>query len=560
MKIRVRAVLKVVAVAAVLTLAVTGCSIQIQSRPDPSIGADTMLIAADTGSPTLTRNFNPFLISARTATPYIYEPLVVVNNLDGAEHPWLASSYTQPDAQTVDFSIRKNVTWADGVKFTPADVAFTYALLKKYPTLDTTGIWQYIRSVDVAGSVVTVHLKGPNSPAALIIAQVLIVPRHLWSKVAKPDVFLNPNPVGTGPYKLGNFFPQQYSLDKNEKYWQADKVAAKHLVMPGSNTQLDVVTKGYDWAYSFISDVKGTWLAANKDNKYWSPPGGTIVLYPNLTKAPFNNLDFRAGLSAALDRKAVGDSAAEGYMQQAGQSGMLLPAQKSLLNPALPNNGVITQDTAKALASFTAAGYRMQGDKLVDSAGKPVSISITTANGYTDWLRGVQEVQKQLGAVGIAVKVVQPQPAAYQLALQNGDYDLAMGGFGGTGSVYQDFNTALSSSFVTPVGKAAPSNFERFSDATTDSLLTQYRETTDKAKQLQLGYQLQKVMYDKLPVISLYYGGSWGLYNTQKFTGWPTAKDPYTSPKNYQSTPLLIFTHLKSTAQSKASSDSAGGK
>ena len=67
-------------------------------------------------------------------------------------------------------------------------------------------------------------------------------------------------------------------------------------------------------------------------------------------------------------------------------------------------------------------------------------------------------------------------------------------------------------------------------------------------------------MYDKLPVISLYYGGSWGLYNTQKFTGWPTAKDPYTSPKNYQSTPLLIFTHLKSTAKSKASSDSAGGK
>lgn len=549
---KARSLVRTIAVAAVLALAVTGCSIQIQSKPDPSIGADTMLIAADTGSPTLTRNFNPFLSNTRTATPYIYEPLVVVNNLDGAEHPWLASSYTQPDAQTVEFSIRKNVTWSDGVKFTPADVAFTYALLKKYPTLDTSGIWQYIKSVDVAGDVVTVHLKGADSPAALIIGQVLIVPQHLWKDVAKPDTFLNPNPVGTGPYKLGNFFPQQYSLDKNEKYWQADKVAAKHLVLPGSNTQLDVVTKGYDWAYSFISDVKGTWLAANKDNKYWFPPGGTIVLYPNLTKAPFDNLDFRKGLSAALDRKAVGDSAAEGYMDQAGQSGMLLPAQKSLLNPALPNDGLIRQDAATAMASFAAAGYTLQGDKLVDAAGKQVSISITTANGYTDWLRGVQEVQKQLGAVGIAVKVVQPQPAAYQLALQNGDYDLAMGGFGGTGSVYQDFNAALSSSFLTPVGKAAPSNFERFSDPTTDSLLAQYRRTTDKAEQLQLGYQLQKVMYEKLPVISLYYGGSWGLYNTQKFTGWPTAENPYTSPKNYQSTPLLVFTHLKLANQSKA--------
>ncbi|RKR73558.1 ABC transporter substrate-binding protein [Frondihabitans australicus] len=542
---------RLAAVAAVVALAAAGCSIQIKSRPDPSIGSDTMLIAADTGSPTLTRNFNPFLTNARTATPYIYEPLVVVNNLDGAQHPWLASKVAQPNASTIDYTIRTGVKWSDGKAFTPADVAFTFALLKKYPTLDTTGIWQYIGSVSTAGDTVTVHLKSADAPAASIISQVLIVPQHIWKSVKHPNTWLNPNPVGTGPYKLGNFYPQQYSLDKNDLYWQASKVAAKHLILPGSNTQLDVVTKGYDWAYSFISDVKGTWLAANKDNKYWFPPGGTIVLYPNLTKAPFNNLDFRQGLSLALDRKAIGDSAAEGYMQQAGQNGLLLPAQNDLLDPSLPNKGLIAQDTKGALAAFAKAGYTEKGGKLVDAQGNQATLSLMTANGYTDWLRAVQAIQKELGAVGIQVKITQPQPAAYQLALQNGDFDLALGGFGGTGSLYQDFNVALDSSFVKPIGKAAPSNFERFSDKQTDSLLAQFRATTDSSTQKQLGYQLQQVVYDKLPFLSIYYGGSWGLYNTSKFTGWPTAKDPYASPKNYQSTPLLIFTHLK---KAKASS------
>ncbi|HEY0259178.1 MAG TPA: ABC transporter substrate-binding protein [Lacisediminihabitans sp.] len=545
--------MRIAAIVTALTVAAAtaGCSIQIQSKPDPSIGADTMLVAADNGSPMFERNFNPYLANTRIAAKYMYEPLVVVNNLDGAAHPWLATSYSLPDAQTVNFTIRKGVTWSDGTKFTPADVVFTFDLLKKYPTLDITGIWQYIDTVETHGDVVTVHLKGPDSPAALIIAQVLIVPKHIWKDVAKPDTWRDPNPVGTGPYTLGNFFPQQYSLDRNASYWQADKVAVKHLVLPASNTQLDVVTKGYDWAYSFISDVDGTWVAANKNNTYWFPPGGTIALFPNLTKAPFTNVDFRRGLSLALDRTAIGDAAAEGYMQPAGQSGLLLPAQQKLLNPALPDSGLVTQNTADALASFAAAGYTQQGGKLVDASGKQASLTIVTANGYTDWLRGVQQVEKELSAVGIKVEVSQPQPAAYQLALRNGDFDLVMSGYGGTGSVYQDFNNLLSSEFLKPVGTEASNNFERYSDPTVDRLLTDYKTTTDAAKQKQIGFELQKVMYDQLPIISLYYGGSWGLFSTQKFTGWPSAKDPYASPKTYDSTPLLIFTHLKKSGGEK---------
>lgn len=541
-----RTLAAVVLAAAATTL--TACSIQIQSAPDPSIPDDTMLVAADTGSPLFEKNFNPFMINKRVAAFYMYEPLIVLDNLNAEEHPWLSTGYTQPDPSTIVFDIRPGVTWSDGEAFTAEDVGFTFQLLKDNPSLDLQGIWSYIDSfeTETGTDTVTVHLSAPDVPAAQLIASTtLIVPEHIWADVEDPTTWRNPDPVGTGPYTLGNFAPQQYTVDKFQGYWQADTVAAEHLILPATNTQLDVATKGYDWAYSFISDVEGAWVDAGNQNTYWFPPGGTIALLPNLTKAPFNDVNVRLGLSTALDRAAVGDAAAEGYMDVAGQTNILLPNQADVLNPEIPDSGLITQDTIAALEHFAAAGYTQQGGKLLDASGAQLSLTITTAAGYNDWLKGVQEVQKQWGAIGVEVKVESPQPAAYTLALRNGEYDLAMGATGGTGNTFRDFNNLLSSEWVKPVGEEASNNFERFSDPAVDELLQEFKVALDPAVQADLANQLQEVVYEQIPSISLYYGGAWGLFSDAKFTGWPSAEDPYASPKTYESTPLLILTNLK---------------
>jgi peptide/nickel transport system substrate-binding protein len=545
MKHPTRRRLGTIVAAIVLTSGLAACSIQIESAPDPSIPNDTMLVAADNGSPLFERNFNPYMTNKRTAAWYMYEPLVVLDNVTGEEHPWLATGYALPDPSTVVFTIRDGVTWSDGKPFTPDDVAFSFDLLKKYPTFDLQGIWTYIDTVETSDTTVTVHLNAPDVPAAQLIATTLIVPEHIWKDVPDPSTFRNPDPVGTGPYTLGNFAAQQYTIDKNPNYWQADKVAAEHIILPATNTQLDVATKGYDWAYSFISDIDGAWVGAGNKNTYWFPPGGTVALFPNLTKAPFNDLNLRQGLSLALDRKAVGDSAAEGYMDVAGQTNILLPYQQNLLDPSIPDSGLVAQNQQKALEYFAQAGYTQQGGKLVDAAGTQLSFTITTANGYNDWLKGVQEVQKQWGAIGIDVKVASPQPAAYQLALRNGEYDLAMGGTGGSGSIFRDFNQLLSSDYLKPVGEEAVFNYERYSNPEADEVLKEYKLAIDPETQKQLGYQLQNIVYNDLPVFSLYYGGSWGLMSNAKFTGWPSEADPYASPKTYESTPLLVLTHLK---------------
>jgi peptide/nickel transport system substrate-binding protein len=536
---------------AAVALVATGCSIQVRSEPDPTIGKDTMLINADRGNPLFDRNFNPYIANARTASKWMYEPLIEVNPLDGKRNPWLASAWSQPDAKTIDMTIRSGVEWSDGSPFSAKDVVFTFDLLKKFPAMDVKGAWQHIKSIEQDGDHVVFHLKSEDVPSLTIIGQTYILGEDHWGGVEDPTTWRDPNPVGTGPFVLGNYTDQQYSMNKNPKYWQADTIAIKHLILPATNTQLDTVTRGYDWAYSFISDVKGTWGAASKTNEWWFPAGGVIGLIPNLTKAPYNDVNVRRGISLALDRDAIAETASEGNLSAAGQTGLILPNQERYLNPDIPDKGMITQDTKAALASLEKSGYTVQGGKVVKD-GKQLAITIMTANGYSDWLRAAQEVRRELTAIGIKVTIQAPQPAGYQQNINNGTFDMAMGGMG-NGDVYQAFNSLLSSEFYQPVGKSTVNNYERYKDADTQKLLDEYKATTDTAKQQEILDQLQQTVYDELPVIGMYYGGLWGLFNTGKFVGWPSAKDPYMAPQNYDSAPLLIFTKLRLR-------DSAAGK
>lgn len=534
--------------ATVAVLATAACSAPVQNKGDDgaSGGATSMLIAADNGSPTFDRNFNPYSSGKRNTTTYMYEPLVIINEMSGEETPWLATGYEQPDAKTVVFTIRDGVTWSDGEPLTAEDVKFSFDLIKKHPEMDLKGAWSHLKSVEVDGKTVVAHLQADDVPAAQILAQQLIVPEHIWKDVKDPVTFTNEEPVGSGPYTLGEFTPNQYTLTKNEKYWQADKVAVEELVQPAANSELDIVKNGYDWAYAFMSDVDDTWVKADPENNtYWFPAGAAISLIPNMTKAPYDDVNFRTGIAQALDKQVIADKAEQGYVDRASQTGLMLPNQESILDTSIPNQGYIDQDTDAALASFEKAGYTKKGDALVDSSGKPLKITITTPNGWSDWLQGVEQVKSQLTAIGIDVTVVQPQAAAYQKELRTGDFDMIMGTVGGTGQPFQDYNGLMGSEFRLPVGKTAAGNFGRFESSEADDLLAELKVTTDEAKKTEITHQLEQITYEQLPMIALFYGGSWGLFSNKNFTGWPSADDPYASPKTWDSTPLLILTHLK---------------
>jgi peptide/nickel transport system substrate-binding protein len=534
--------------AALVLGACTGGGTPAPSGSSGSTGASsgaTVKLAADDGSPTFEKNFNPY-VGGRIGTKFIYEPLLIVNTLDGTETPWLATGYEFLDPATIDVTLRDGVTWSDGEAFTADDVLFTFDLIKKFPALDGFGVWQRLSSVTAEGNVVTFTLTDPDVTGIRPIEQTLIVPEHLWKDVEDPTTYTNETPVGTGPFLAGDFAPNQYSIVKNDSYWQADKVQIEEIVFPSSNTQTDIVNNGYDWGYAYISDVDKVWVAPDPDHRsYWFPAGGVIAMFPNLTEGPLTDLNVRQGVSLSLDRNAIADDAVEGYVDGAPQTGLMLPGFADWTNPDIPDEGYVTPDEDAALAAFAKAGYTQQGGKLVDASGAQLSLTITTVNGWTDWLRAVQAIQRQLQAVGIAVDIEQPQEAGYFEAFNAGDFDLAMGSFGGQGNLFLDYNTLLNSSFAKPIGdKSAAGNWERYSNPDVDAALAELKVTTDKDAQEKLGYVIQQAMYDDLPVFVLYYGGLWGIFDSSRFEGWPGEQDPYTPPRTWDASVLQIVTHV----------------
>jgi peptide/nickel transport system substrate-binding protein len=534
------------AAALVLALvAVSGCG----NNANTGAAGGTLTIQGDSGNPTLVENFNPFQGSQLHGTNLIYEPLEIPSPIDGTYTPFLATGYKFTDPTTLVYTIRQGVKWSDGKDFTPADVVFSFNLLKKYPALDGKAVWQQITAVSATGNDVTMKFSAPNVPFAISIAQTPIVPEHIWSAIADPAKDPNIKPVGTGPFTLDSFAPTQYSLKKNSTYWQADKIAPAEVLFPAqasnqSTNQLDVVSGKFDWSYNFLPDVKQTYVARDPaHNQYWFPPGGTIGLYLNLTKAPYSDVNFRTGLSLALNRTTIATKAVNGYLDQASMSGLILPNLKKWLDPSLPNQGNVAQDTSGAQAAFAQAGYASQGGKLM-KGGKQATMTIVMPGNFSDWVAAAKEVVNQLGSIGINASLDLPQYAQYSQTIQAGTFDAAIGGFGGSGDPYTDYSLALNSSFATPVNTPTANNFERFKDPSVDTALATLASATDSSAQQQATYALEQVMYKKVPIVLMYYGGSWGLFSTKRFTGWPSATNPYTLPTSYNNSLLTVVTHL----------------
>ncbi len=548
---RARGLTRAAAGVALLGLSVTACAGGASSTTGPSRSAasTTLTIGVDNGSPTFQENFNPYSPSQRIGTTYMYEPLEFVNPLNGAYTPFLATGHQWVNSTTLTFTIRSGMKWSNGQPITPADVVFTFDLLKKYPALDGAGIWSHVTSVTASGQVVTFTFSSPDVPFAQSIAGTLILPQSVWSKVPNPATFTNSAPVVSGPYVLSSFTPNQYVLKKNPRCWQAAQVAATALKFPAltgnTTSQLVLSRGGYDWATLFVPSVTKTWVnPAPRYHHYWFPPGGVIALFLNLAKAPFNNLHFRLGLSYALNRGLIATQAENGYVHPAVQTGLLLPNEQKWVDAAIPNGGLISQNLPAAKAQFAKAGFTERNGKLVGRNGQQVAFTIILPSGFSDWLRGAQAILSELGHVGIAVRIQTPQYGAYYSDMSSGGYQGAIAAYGGSGSPAIDMNSLLSSTFTAPLGKPAGSNSERWSSPATDALLSRLLSATSTQAQQAAVNALQEVMYTRIPVVSLWYGATWGEYSTQNFTGWPSASNPYAPPAPYGSAPLMIVTHL----------------
>ncbi|MFE7389040.1 ABC transporter substrate-binding protein [Streptomyces sp. NPDC057582] len=552
--IRVRrfrpAVLAAPVVAAALLLA--GCSGTGTNTAGDTSG-DQLLTIPREDFATFTRNFNPFApgqVVAPLTTQAIYEAMLVYNPADGKATPWLATSWeTGADGRTVTFTLRDGVKWSDGKPLTAEDVAYTFALQKKL-----LGGYEYLKSAKAEGTdKVVFSLTKPYSPGLFELGKQVIVPRHVWEKVKDPAKDTNPNPVGTGPYtKVANFQSQSYELRRNPEYWQPKKQQIAGIRVLGfsgnDSANLAFVNGEADWTQSFIPDVQKSFVDKDpKHNAYWYPRTGSMVEWTmNTTKAPFDDPKVRKALSQAVDRHSVTEVGMNGYTEPADCTG-LSGGYDAWRDAALAASCTWTKhDAVAAGKALDEAGYPKGSDgrrKL--KSGKPFTFDISVGSASSDWLSVANIIKQNLAEVGVTAHVKSPDWAAVVSGYETGDYDTGIVWSDNGATPFQFYRTTMGTESVKPVGTKTVSNYHRFGDKKADRLLNEFAAAPDEAGQKTKVDALQKLFAEDAPVVPLFPGPEWGAYTDIRFTGWPTADNPYATLTNRGDTTVLVLTSLK---------------
>lgn len=504
-------------------------------------------------------NFNPYSAASDGSTQLMFLPLEVWNFLKDNFTPMIATGHRLLGTKGVEFTLRPGLRWSDGRPLTARDVVFSFNLLKKHPALDSFGVMAHVASVKTSGEKVTFTYNAPNSQVYKLIANTWIVPAHQWATVSDPVAFANASPIVSGPYVLGRYTSTRIELKRNPRFFAASTVAVPEMhatpMNPATNLQ-DLASGRWDWAAVGDPNPGGLqkdWVSRNpKHNRYWIVPFGIVTMYLNTAKAPFNDPAFRQALSYGIDRSLIGKRATPaGYSPPAAQTG-LLPHEKAWLDRSIPNAGMIRHDPAKARAILTAAGYRMSDGELLGKDGKAISFTLQIPNGFNDWIAGAQVIKKQWGEIGIDVTIDTPQIPAVIGSLVTGNYDAVEWITAIDGGPYFNLNQVMNSRLTAGIGEPAPANWGRFRSNVADRLLEQVVKSGTLSGQRKALYRLQRIVYNRVPFLELTYFPLWYEFKTDKYVGWPDAKNPYSygnpppggiGPK--RTWMLLVVTHLR---------------
>ncbi len=191
---------------------------------------------------------------------HVYDPLVR-RDADLNFGPGLAESWELKDDTTWIFHLRSGVKFHDGSDFKASDVVFTIDRLKASLMANLGANITGATALDD----LTVEIKTPFPYAALPndLAAILILNEAHVKAVG--DAALDSDPMGTGPYKLGEWIKEDHiTLVANPDYYMGapkiDEVTFRPITNPATRTaalltgELDIVQ---DLAVRDVERVKG---------------------------------------------------------------------------------------------------------------------------------------------------------------------------------------------------------------------------------------------------------------------------------------------------------------
>jgi peptide/nickel transport system substrate-binding protein len=512
-----------IAMAAALWLALAGCgaSTEPPQSGKTSAAAKSVTIAISSDEGTLTPFTNQTGYPGNNLVKLIFDTLVIVQG-DGVT-PLLARQIQTTDNKVFTMPLRQGVTWHDGKPLTADDVVFSVEFYKKHLEGDSSIDVRPVESVTASGDTVTLTLKAPDPEfPRRILADMAILPKHLWESVDKVGEAGTDKAIGTGPYKLTQYDNARgYTLTANASYAMGKPKAdtVKIVVIPEESTQFAALRTGEIHLSTRI--VPPQQLQALERQPNIGVVKGTefasTLLAFNTTRAPFDKPEVRRALAKAID---VTDLVKTALLGQ-GTPGN--PGFIHAESPVKPDSLAPLYDVEAAKRELDALGAKPGADGIRVLDGKPMSYELLVQSTSTDRLRSAELIRDMLKAVGVAVKVSSLDPDSLDAKVwpdydvrKGRNYDMSMWGWSAP--------VMLSSGTIAQLVASDPEdgslNVVGFKDDQVDSVVKTLTSAFTMEDRTAAAKQLQAQIAEQMPFLTLYYRNGAYAFRKDIYSGW----------------------------------------
>ena len=487
------------------------------------------------------------------ASSVVIEPLARYDN-DGKMHPWLAEEIptvanggVSEDLKSITWKIKPGIKWSDGSELTSADAVFTYEYCSHPDTgCTSSNYFNDIVSVDALDSHTiqinfTVAKPFPYAPFVGYNAPIMQKAQFDGCIGAKAQECTeqNFNPIGTGPFKVVDFKPNDVIVfEANDLYREEGQPAFSKLLFKGggdatsaARSVLETSEMHYAWNLQVEPEIlskmaeagKGTIIAGfgtsverlmvnftNPDPDLGDDRAEYLGGNNNRNPHPFlADYAVRRALSLAIDRQILVDA---GY-GSAGKVGCnVLPAPAIYASDA--NDECKVQNVDEANRILDEAGWVRGSDGVRAKNGVRLSILYQTSTNSVR--QGTQAFIKEMWkAIGVETELRNlsasvffggdpASPDTYQKFYA--DIEMYTNNFSGT-----DPETYMANWTCKQVSRRANTwgggNMPRWCNPDYDALSTEMSKTADLDDRIRLAKAMNDMLMQDYAMIPLIHRG-----------------------------------------------------
>ncbi|KGK42359.1 hypothetical protein LH51_08025, partial [Nitrincola sp. A-D6] len=385
-----------------------------------------------------------------------------------------AKSITLPDDRSwIEFELREEAVFSDGVPVTAEDVVNTFQLLREKGSPFYRAYYADITLIEALDShrVRFEFAETENRELALIVGEVPVLPKHFWDQRDFEESGLE-IPVGSGPYLLASYDPgRTITYKRNPDYWGKDlpvqrgrynfdewvfdyyrdgTVALEAFKAGQYDFRTEYSAKNWATGYSGSALNEGRMI---KETIEHENPTGMQAFVMNTRRSLFADAQVRYALAHAFDfewtNQAIFYDAykrSHSYFSNSDMAADDLPGEQELAilepvreqlpeavftqvyrAPQTDGDGNIRTQTRKGLHLLAEAGWTLDQGILRNKQGQPFRFEILIFQNNLERL--ISPFTRNLERMGIQANIRVVDISQYINRLREYDFDMVVGSF-----------------------------------------------------------------------------------------------------------------------------------